>query len=419
MRSAVDSILKFNRGFHPFSLRTKLDKMSSSAFVFFRGTFHLFASDVLDGPFRKWPSTATSGQIIGDLHTGNFGTFRSISGEIVYDINDFDETAPAPYEYDIRRLATSLIVAALDNKHALSHGVAAAEACVSGYLDTLGRLAKLKTKIEFERLKERKDVRSVLSSAAERSRVDMLRGLVAESSAGAFVIDCKQNYLPLDTKERETVKQALPRFLKNCIAPENSHPERYAFQDAAFRIAGCGSLGRQRYAILLGKAKGGKQTLSTLRIVEWKDSLDSSLVVPRPRQSKNRARDILQATLAFQLLPKRYLGFTAIDRHPMQAREIGANDARFQHKEFRDAARFLHAARIFGEITARAHLISTLGKKGPRALLRELAGRQDRWVNRLVAFAVAYTDRTLDDYQEFLARRSELGEKWALTEPRA
>src|SRR5450759_3778621 len=162
MRSVVDSILKFNRGFHALSLKTKLDKMSSSAFVFFRGTFHLFASDMLDGPFRRWPVTAAAGQILGDLHTENFGTFRSISGEIVYDINDFDDTALAPYEYDLRRLVTSLIVGALDNKHPLSQGVAAAEACARGYLDMLGRLDKVKTRDEFEHLKDRRRLRVAL-----------------------------------------------------------------------------------------------------------------------------------------------------------------------------------------------------------------------------------------------------------------
>ncbi len=227
------------------------------------------------------------------------------------------------------------------------------------------------------------------------------------------MLHCKEHYLPVDDKERAQVVKALPRFLKSCLAPPGSHPERYQFQDAAFRIAGCGSLGRQRYAILLGKAKAGKQSLESLRLVEWKDALDSSLVAKRPHQTKGRARDVVKATLAFQLMPKRYLGYTTIDGRPMQAREIGANDFRFQHKEFADPVRFQNAARIFGEITARSHLLSTLGSKGPRSLLRELAGGEDRWINRLVTFAVAYTDRVLDDHQELCARRSEVAEKWA------
>jgi Uncharacterized protein conserved in bacteria (DUF2252) len=249
MRSAVDSILKFNRRFHPLSLKTKLDKMSSSAFVFFRGTFHLFARDMIDGPFRKWPVADAAGQIVGDLHTENFGTFRSITGEIVYDINDFDDTAPGPYEYDLRRLATSLIVGALDNRHPLSQGVAAAEACARGYLNTLARLSRLKTRAEFEHLKERKDVRAVLASAAECSRVTMLQGVVAETTPGAFVVRGKENYAPVSKKERGEVVRALPSYLKGCLAPQGSHPERYLeagrrFLTMRFAIAVllCGSI---------------------------------------------------------------------------------------------------------------------------------------------------------------------------------
>jgi uncharacterized protein (DUF2252 family) len=412
MRSAVDQILKFNRGFHPYSLKIKLAKMASSPFVFFRGTFHLFARDLLEGPFRKWPTTGPSGQIVGDLHTENFGAYRAITGDIVYDINDFDETAVAPYEYDLRRLTTSLIISALDNKHAMGTGALAAEACVRGYLDGLARLAKLGSRPEFERLKERRNVREVIALAGETARADMLRGLTMETEPGKFVLNAKDHFIPADEKERAAAEAALPRFLGSCLAPKGAHPERYRFEDVAFRIAGCGSLGRRRYAILLGKGKGASETLETLRLVEWKDALDSSLVQARPHQSKNRARDIVGATQRFQLAPKRYLGWTMLEGRPMQAREIGANDRRFAHAEYADSERFEKAARIFGEITARAHLLSTLGKKGPRPLLTLLSGRQDRFVNGMVAFAVAYTDRTLDDYEEFRKRQGEVARAW-------
>ena len=412
MRSAVNEIVKFNRGFHALSLKAKLIRMSASPFFFFRGTFHLFARDLVDGPFRKWPCLEASGQIVADLHTENFGTFRAMTGEIVYDINDFDETAPSPYEFDVRRLATSLILASLDNKHPMGEGAIAAELCVRGYLDTLGRLGKLKTRSEFEHLKERRDTREVLATAGEHCRADMMKRVAVESSAGKFVIHNQENYLPVSNKVRAQALEALPRFLKSCLAPIGSQPERFSFQDVAFRIAGAGSLGRQRYAVLLGKGKG-RESFETLRLMEWKDSLDSSLVTSKPTPSKNRARDVLKAMLAFQVLPKRYLGYTLFDGRSMQGREIGANDVRFKASEFADIGRFHHAARIFGEVTARCHLVSTIGKRGPRALIKELAGGKDeRWIRRMVAFAVAYADQTLDDYAEFCDRKAEVAKHW-------
>src|SRR5260370_15153757 len=163
MRSAVDEILAFNRKFGRPSLVQKLAKMSSSPFIFFRGTYHLFARDMKEGPFRKWPCTKTAGPIVGDLHTENFGSFRAITGDIVYDINDFDETTDGPYEYDLRRMVTALLLSGLDNQHTLGEVIDSAEIYVRAYLASLLRYQKLMTRQEFAKLKEHKDVRSVLA----------------------------------------------------------------------------------------------------------------------------------------------------------------------------------------------------------------------------------------------------------------
>jgi uncharacterized protein (DUF2252 family) len=387
--------------------------MSTSPFAFFRGTFHLFARDILAGPFRKRPCLAPSGQIVGDLHTENFGTFRAITREIVYDINDFDETTLGPYEFDLRRLSTSLLLASMDNGHSLGEGAVAAESCIRGYLDALVRLGKLKTRTDFEQLKDRHDVRNVLASAGERSRTEMMEKIAVESAPGRFVFRSSQNYLPATAKERQKIVAALPAYLTTCLAPQGADPQKYTFQDAAFRIAGCGSLGRTRYAVLLGKGQR-EESFETLRLIEWKDSLNSSLDSDKPTQSKNRARRVTAAAVGFQLFPKRYLGYAELDGRPMQAREIGANDRRFQPKEFSDPERLRHAARIFGEITARDHLLETLGKTGPREIVELLHGAVgERWVKRMVAFAVAYADRTLDDFGEFCSQKDEIAREWA------
>src|SRR5579884_3961243 len=149
MRSAVDAILAYNRGLDQPSLQRKLARMSESAFAFFRGAFHLFADDILRGPFHDWALTPLTGAMVGDLHTENFGTFRGVTGDITYDINDFDETATAPYEYDLWRLGCSLALASLDNGHPLGDSVEAVEICARAYLDNLARLGSLKKREEF------------------------------------------------------------------------------------------------------------------------------------------------------------------------------------------------------------------------------------------------------------------------------
>ncbi len=386
--------------------------MSASSFAFFRGTFHLFASDLTKGPFRKWTVAEAAGPIIGDLHTENFGTFRAVTGEIVYDINDFDETTRGPYEFDLRRMATSLVLASLDTSHAFGHGVLLAETYVRTYLEALHRLGRLKERRDFERLPDRHDVRKTLALAAEQSRMEMMRRLAAESTKGRFVLQRVPGHLaPASREAAAAVAEAFPRYLETCVLGQARGKRRYRIEDVAFRFAGCGSLGRRRYALLLSKGDG-EAAWETLRLVEWKDSLDSALDARRPEWSRRRAQVVVGSTRAFQLHPKRYLGYTPLERTPVQGREIGANDARFPHREFTAIERFQKAAAIFGEITARAHLLATPGKRGPRALLNEIAGREDRFVHRVLAFAAAYTGQTIDDLHEFRERRGEIDRAW-------
>src|SRR5262245_48904085 len=100
VRSAVDQILAFNRRFPRAQLQGKLERMTASHFTFFRATFHLFAYDLRDGWCRDWPLANVEGPIIGDLHTENFGAYRAVTDDIVYDINDFDEATEGSYEID-------------------------------------------------------------------------------------------------------------------------------------------------------------------------------------------------------------------------------------------------------------------------------------------------------------------------------
>ena len=412
MRSATDQILAFNRGFDKPSLARKLARMAESAFAFFRGTFHLFASDIQEGPFRDWPAPAASGAMIGDLHTENFGAFRGASGDIVYDINDFDETTSAHYEYDLRRLGASLSLAAFDNGHALAQSVDSVERCLRGYLEILTKLGSAKTRRDFDALKERKEVRAILTDAKEKSRVDMMKELATQDSKGRFTLKPCASFAPIEARVRGDIEKAVPQFLKTLA--QAHHADKFTLQDVAFRFAGCGSLGRQRYALLFGKGDADRETWDSLRLIEWKDSLDSSLDSRTPQASATRARQVVENTLAFQIDPKRYLGYVTLEGRPMQSREIGANDARFSHNLFRDPEKFARAARIFGEITARAHLLSSLGEDGPRALLKQIKGVEDRWVNRGVAFALAYAHQTFDDYQEFTARKAEVAKAWGV-----
>jgi hypothetical protein len=188
----------------------------------------------------------------------------------------------------------------------------------------------------------------------------------------------------------------------------------YTFQDIAFRFAGAGSLGRARYALLLGKGTKEPEDWTTLRLIEWKDSLDSAIDSHEPRSSPNRAQEVFTFTRAFQLFPKRYLGFVTMGGQPMQTKEIGANDARFDPRSLQDPQYLQRVAQIFGMITARAHLLGSIGESRPRLLVQKVQSREDRFVHKLLSFAVAYADRTFEDFDEVIRRKVEIAKRWGV-----
>src|SRR5262245_32083774 len=113
MRDAVHEFQEFNRPFarrNPELLRLKVARMAEGPFAFFRGTFHLFARDVLAavaGPLALLSGQGPELTLVGDIHGENYGTFKAADGLIHYDVNDFDEATSGRFDFDVCRLATS------------------------------------------------------------------------------------------------------------------------------------------------------------------------------------------------------------------------------------------------------------------------------------------------------------------------
>src|SRR5262249_21005348 len=138
MRDPIVEFQNYNRAFarrNPELLRLKVARMAESPFAFFRGTFHLFARDILEQFFTSLPPTGSETELdlVGDIHTENFGTFKAADGEARYDINDFDETTQGRFVFDVRRLATSVVLASYDRGDDLSEAVEAALTFLHAY----------------------------------------------------------------------------------------------------------------------------------------------------------------------------------------------------------------------------------------------------------------------------------------------
>lgn len=388
MSTAVDQILAYNARFDKKDLPHKLDMLVRSPFQFFRGTFHLFTRDLKLKEFRSIPMTRSAGPIVGDLHSQNFGIFRAVHGGLTADINDFDETTHGPYEFDLRRLATSLMLGAIEQGATFSEGIFRAEDCARSYVDALRKMSSIKNRQGFEAFSVPVDIK-------QKPRIPFIKSLVKDMQ---FIPS--QRYQPVDKKTLASLREAFPRYQETCVSAENEPAEQYRFVSAATRVAGIGSLGRKRYAILICIEKG-EPSIENLRLVEWKQSLDSAHDEALPHAAKSRAKQVVTATKRFQLHTKRFIGYTRIGKMPMQARELGVNDQALATN-----------GKTYGEITARAHLLGAMPEPGPRTMLKEIAVHEDDFIRRLIHFSVAYTEKVLADYRELLERQKELRKRW-------
>src|SRR5438132_8613739 len=148
MRDVLQEFMTFNREFARRSaelMRFKIARMADSPFAFFRGSFHLFARDLLQRDLISLPILTEGGtemDLVGDIHSENYGTYKAADGLIHYDINDFDETTTGRFDFDVCRLAVSHLLWARTAGASLTDAVDTALAGLTGYAETVRRQLK-------------------------------------------------------------------------------------------------------------------------------------------------------------------------------------------------------------------------------------------------------------------------------------
>ena len=281
-----------NAGREQERLRRKYRAMAESPFVFLRGTCRLFyerAAEVGlvpgDGP-RAW--------LCGDLHLENFGTYitgdgvttNGSDGRIVFDVNDFDEAALAPFSLDVLRLATSVLVASHDNGQSPHTANEAAHRVVIHYLAELSS-AKPRT-LDFRAAKGA--IRELMDELRQRDGRKFLSKRVVEVDKRLTLKTDGDKALPLDADG----KRAIAAMLSG-LTPPPQYPRAFAYVDAARRIAGTGSLGIPRDVVLTeGQGLPGKPWL--LDVKAARPSAALAVAGPQPAFASEAQRVVAVQT---------------------------------------------------------------------------------------------------------------------------
>lgn len=314
MIDVVRSVQAFNAGRDPERLRMKYEAMRKSPFVFLRGSCHRFYERLAPGALPASPI----GWVCGDLHLENFGSFKGDNGLVYFDINDFDESALAPTAWDLVRFLASVRVGAASMSVHRAEAQRLCRAFLDAYAETLAqgevRWVERDTAVGL--------VGALLRGLRERKRVPFLdeRTKLKRTAGkrGRFRRKLRtdgKKALPASRAQRERVAEAIRSF-----AEKQPNPGYYRVLDVARRIAGTGSLGVERYVILIdGKGSPGGNGLLDLKQVNA-SSLLPHLKTTQPAWKNEAQRAValqqrVQAVSAGLLQPLRMGGAPFVLRH--------------------------------------------------------------------------------------------------------
>ncbi|MBI1918201.1 MAG: DUF2252 family protein [Planctomycetes bacterium] len=423
MRDPVAEFQAYNCAFarrNPELLRLKVERMAASPFAFFRGTFHLFARDILEGVFATLAQGlhgAAEVDLVGDLHAENYGTFRGADGIVHYDINDFDETTQGRFDVDVNRQAASLLLAARERGDSLTDAVLTALAFLTRYTETVKRLLKKGRNLDL-------DVSEKTSSGARP--VDQLVRTAAANKRSAFIEKLTKfedgrrqvlrslHYFNLPDDEREQALRLLEDYRRRLQEP--SPPEYFQVEDVCGRVSGIGSMGRLRYVVLIA-GKGSADGRN--RLLEFKEARPSAYDLHRGRDTDAgalavRAERVIAVQRASQASSNSRLGFALDGGQSFQARELGPREARVDLKGLPSTAALQEVGRVQADILARTHARAAARVVGVANPLAEL-GDGEAFCERTLAFALAYADLARQDWGRFVGRRAEIDrcEEWA------
>jgi uncharacterized protein (DUF2252 family) len=388
-------------------------RMLASPFAYFRGAAAPMAWDL-----AHTPTTDIQVQCCGDAHLMNFGMFAAPDRRLVFDVNDFDETLPGPFDWDVKRLAASFAVAAEDNGFATTTARASARSCAHSYRVEMANFAKMRF---LDAWYYRVDVESMASifdalqpkRAARRRRKDIDKAR-RHTSQQALVKLCalvdgeyaiKPDYpvvvrypVDLDPGVFEELRSAIALYKETLLADAREVLSRYYFGDFARKVVGVGSVGTEAFILLLM----GDRTDEPL-FLQLKEAQESVLApFAGPSEYKHQGERVVRGQRLTQAASDPFLGWTRgipadgqkpRDYYVRQLRDMKGN----MDVPVMDAEQLIYYARLCGWALARAH-----ARTGRATLISGYLGSAESFDHAIADFAVAYAAQNERDYQRLV-----------------
>jgi uncharacterized protein (DUF2252 family) len=398
-------------------------RMLVSPFTFYRGAALVMAADV-----DTTPTTGLQTQLCGDAHLSNFGAYASPERRLVFDINDFDETLPGPFEWDVKRLAASLVVAGRDNGFTKKQSRTATLAAVESYrkamqdfaaqpilavwyahLNIEDALAQYKSTLTARKLKKRKArlkaTESALAKAHTRDSLQAMGKLTAVVDGKRQIVSNPPLVVRLDDMidlEPDVVRERLgtlvASYRKTLPSDRQRLLDHFAQVDIAHKVVGVGSVGTRAWILLLEGRVDGEVLL-----LQAKQAGPSALAAYAGESAyRNQGERVVAGQHLMQASSDIFLGW-------LRARPTGGRYQDYYLRQLRDwklsaviedmipASMELYA-RWCGWTLARAH-----ARSGDRVAIAAYLGNSTKFDNAIADFAETYADQNERDHAAMAA----------------
>jgi uncharacterized protein (DUF2252 family) len=380
-----------NAGRLPALIDEKYRRMRLSPFAFFRGAAAVMASDL-----ASQPATGITAQLCGDAHVRNLGAYAAPDGQLVFDINDFDETIEGPWEWDLKRLATSFVLAGDELAQPAARCNEAVLALVASYRQHLREFALMPyAKLARHLIKRRPGDRvleKVLQAARHVTPDRNLNKLAVKTRQGFRFHDHTPILQHVPARTAAAVVHALSAYADTLVASRRRTFERYRPADVAFKLVGTGSVGTRDYVVLLF----GNDASDPL-FIQVKQELPSCYAphLPGSRRDTHHGRRVAEGQQMMQTASDPFLGYTRFGGHDYLVRQLADHKAALEPVDLAGAAMLAYAA-LCGEVLAKGHARTT-----DAALLAGYIGGSRKLDDAIADFAAAYAEQTRADFRQF------------------
>jgi len=404
-KDPIELLQESNEGRIPELIPIRFGRMAQSPFAFYRGSAAIMAADLASAP-----ASGLRVQACGDAHMMNFGGFATPERNIFFDINDFDETLPAPWEWDVKRLAASIVIAASHLDLPDSEAAKAATETARSYRERMTDYSSMRAldvwydRIDLERLLEAtpskqaaERVKQRLAEARLKSAPECLFPKLVEHHGAAPKIKDEPPLIFHPTKKQapglksgfheplERYRESLPEHVRVVF-------DRFHLFDLAIKVVGVGSVGT---FCALGLFMAADDDPIFLQVKEAR----TSVLEPYAGKSshKNHGERVVAGQRLMQSASDIFLGWTR-----------GLNGRDYYLRQLRDAKISaviedwdLAMLREYGKVCAWA-LARSHARSGDAAMIAGYMGSSAAFDEAICEFAVEYADQNLRDYRAFI-----------------